>query len=124
MGHRVQHFLGVGHLMRPITELFISGGAVHHCILSAMSAITFLPSSCMVCIKTDFFFFFELKEKLQPILLCSANNYPPGLQWSGRAASLIRICYDPPNYKHAQKTPVLISALSVSEIPKAKQVFN
>lgn len=43
--------------------------------------------------------------------------------WSDMATGLIRICYDPRNYKHAYKTPVLISVLPVSEITKIQQVF-
>lgn len=52
------------------------------------------------------------------MILCSGNNYPPvcnEILWPGMATGLIRICYNPRNYKQAHKTPVLISALPVFE---------
>lgn len=81
MGNRGPHFLGFGHLMRPITELFISCGAAHHYIPSAISTakleITLLPPQAAWCVQRLISFSFFYQKKFVSIILCSANNYPP-----------------------------------------------
>ncbi len=91
---------------------------------TAEKKITLPPPQVLWRIQRLIRFFSILNQKKSlSIILCRGNNYPPvcNEMWPGMATNLIRICYDPRNYKHVQIPH--FDVLPVSEITKVQHVL-